>query len=230
MTQRRLVTTAAAIAFAGAVSLALSACDVETTSTVYLSDLQAVAETGEAMAAPAVIAVEMPAMSTCEEQGVEVVPILKRYLHDATNPRCEKTGMNARLLLDFKAPLIPKGESFTGAAALMAVPAEGAGIELLAALNPKAIDAVLKEARGQYMLIDGVPDIAMAVDLVNDTRADAPLQIRNIFLAGEPVPHATTITVPHRDQARLSLSDVAAAAAAQGKYVSVATLMTVAAE
>jgi len=211
---------------AATVALTLTACEAETTGTVYLSDIQKVAESGEAMAAPAVIALEMPAVSTCEEKGGAVVEILSPYLHEASNPRCEKAGMSARLVMDFKAPLVPDGSEFTGAAVFMVAPVEGAGIALFAGLNPNAINAVIQEAQNRHMPVSGTPDITMAVDLINDTGADAAVQISHVFLAGQAVPQVSTVTVRHREHALLTLSDVASAAAGEGRYVAVATLMT----
>lgn len=210
---------------ASGVTLALAACKVEAVPTVYLSDLKTIADTGEPMATTATVAVAMTSQSACQDRGGEVAAILTPYLHDASAPRCEGDGMNGRLVIDFKAPLVPADGQYSGAMYLMAMPVPDAGLGLALGLNTAVIEAAVQQAKSQHMPISGAPDIGLAVDLVNDTRADAALHVDNVFVAGAPVPGYQTMTLRHREEVRVTLSDVTAAGAAQGHTVIVATLL-----
>lgn len=131
--------------------------------------------------------------------------------------------MDTYLRLDVGIPVVVSGAPYNGAAAFVLDVAEDGMVTALASLSPEAINAALNEAKGQGMPVGGSLALSMGVEVINDMRGTETIAVKGVFVGDSAQPELVTVELPRRATARLTFSDVKAAAAQAGQYVHAVT-------
>ncbi|SFD96231.1 hypothetical protein SAMN05660831_02695 [Thiohalospira halophila DSM 15071] len=90
---------------AGAATLALIGCEMESETELYLDDLVTVAEEGESLNTPTQIAMEMASVQQCQDNREKLESILGRYLPDFRAVECAQDQFQAVLRAEASVPI-----------------------------------------------------------------------------------------------------------------------------
>ncbi|MBI5262862.1 MAG: hypothetical protein HY852_13700 [Bradyrhizobium sp.] len=96
-------------AFVAVCSFSLGGCVVETEATVHLSDILAVAKTGQADKVAVRYLLEVPTKDKCLLYGQKIAEILKPHMAELTDVACVRRDLSDFVAITGSAPLIRGG-------------------------------------------------------------------------------------------------------------------------
>jgi hypothetical protein len=197
----------------------LAACAPQVESTIYLSDVQKVLSTGNALATPAQLRIPQSSEDDCKKGLDALVEKVKTLAPVTGKAQCvESDGDELAEITTSLQIVTPKSAiEQPNLLALVAAPDSDGNIALsIHMLRP--IDEVVKALASDDGLSTDFDPTSFTMHINNDTGADVDALPGEVMLDGEPrLAVDPPITIAHRQEIKIGFNDVAAAYAERGQ-------------
>ena len=218
-----------AVAIASALVL-LTACELDITSDVYVSDLRDVAENNtKGLTTPATIAIQIPSTDKCDEYSSKLSAIMEGILLEFAPRICKRNGMNSYLLADSQIPLAGDENASDQSNSLFGILAEldeDGDIVVYISNDPSKFSTLNKRIDDEFHQQIDLSESKITLILNNDERETITYLVGGVFLNGQPIYYDEEFTLERRHTAEIVLSNVGAAYLEKNEYVNPLILLT----
>jgi len=199
----------------------LAGCNVDTTSTVFVTDIfKAAVKEDFITTVPIIYRIEMPSKEKCLQLGDKITPIVRKHMFDVTELQCKSEGFESFLEINAKQKLMHDtfpNIAYPGLSAITANFIDGYyGVQYaFAGKSFKAMSDELSKA------IDNTASLkvrSVSLNLTNDTDQTRTIFITAAYIDGKPRMNFMH-TLESKTTAAISISNVAIDIAKLAGYV-----------
>ena len=208
----------------------LVGCKMDVTPEIYVSDLRAVAESGEVgLSTPAILSIGIGTKDRCEERAAQFEAMLGEMVREFSTRGCEGSGTDVALVASIQIPIVSSPEAWEQADSLYGIlafpaPAESrhaGNIGVFFLVNAERFAQLNQRVKSEFYRAIDLSDSRVKVVLSNDERTEARFTVNDAYFNGQPVQglDRTEQAIARRHDAEVVLSNVALSALVQGQPV-----------